>query len=120
MGCRQVRSKAYGFDPYISGVRIPPPQPTIIMRITYSKEKKKKKRHSKPLPRQVHIDGKEWRWEYVGSTVKILSPEEKYWCIKITDFTGMDYDTIERGEYKKWFHMTPSFVKEYIEKNLAH
>ena len=85
------------------------------MRTTYPKEKKKKKRHSRPLKRQVHIDGKEWRWEYDGG-IKILSPENKYWHIGVCEFKGVEEILEDDFEF---FQITPSEIKEYIQRNLV-
>ena len=77
-------------------------------RIIYTKRNKKIKRPRKsvPLKRRIHIDGKEWRWEFRKGDpcwwschVSILSPDDKYFTVYAKD---IGYDIV------------PSIIKQYI------
>ena len=70
----------------------------------------KRSRKSKPLKRCVHIDGKEWRWEFRrgdpelwNCSVSILSPENKYFNVYAKDIG---------------YKILPSVIKQYIIDNL--
>ena len=89
-----------------------------MMRQIYPKKRKPKQRKSKPLPRKVHINGEEWRWEFVKSKVKILSPSNEYWAVGIDKVSGMGWDVLDRAMDKLYFHLTPATVKKYIEDNI--
>ena len=93
----------------------------MIKRSRYRKipnpNKRKRERRSQPLKRSVHIDGKRWGWEFDwdrrsedvlnDSKVKILSPENDYYAIKIKD-TPLYGDVV-----------TPGTVKQFIMNNLV-
>jgi hypothetical protein len=66
--------------------------------ICHRERKKPGIRRSIALPRKVHINGLEWRWELTGSKIKILSPAQEFWMIDLSSFTGMSWDEIERGK----------------------
>ncbi len=38
--------------------------------------------------------------------------------IDLSTFTGISWDQIEKGKWKKWFSITPSDIKEFIEKKI--
>ena len=77
----------------------------------YRKEKKKKKeRHSVPLKRKIHINGKEWRWEYDPYLIKILSPENKYYAFYDKEVTGVE----NKEDLDKPYVITPGIVKDFI------
>lgn len=80
-------------------------------RIIYTKRKKiKNPKRSRPLKRCVHIDGKEWRWEFRkcdtelwNCYISILSPDNEYFTV-----------------YKReiGYEILPSVIKQYIIDNL--
>lgn len=79
----------------------------------YPKEKKKKERHSIPLKRKVHINEKEWRWEFDGF-IKILSPENKYYSFRVQEVSGSE----NFDEFKETYTITPGIIKNFILKNI--
>jgi len=94
------------------------------MRMVYPKESTVKQRKSKPLPRKVHINGQEWRWEFSGKGLKVLSPSNRYRVISWSDFHGDAWPEISGNmlcdcdDCVGLRSVTPSEVKEYIKKNL--
>ena len=106
------------------------------------KIKKRPKRLAAPLKRKVHVNGQEWTYSWAkGKTTygykivgkfRTLTTETTYHgkvCILNPSKTKkwlVDYD----GEPHRWdhasnddyicFHLKPSWVKSYIEKNLVN
>ena len=87
---------------------------------TFPKERRATRpKKSIALKRKVHINGEEWRWELVRSTLKILSPRQEFYMMGIwRAFEGMTPDDVERGHWKKGFHVTPANIKDFIQKKV--
>lgn len=65
--------------------------------------------------RRIVVDGREWRWslgkraghaEARCGAVKIAAP--------ITEVTGLSWDEVERGKWKRYFSVTPQQVADWI------
>lgn len=71
--------------------------------------------------RTLHLAGEqEWLYRVNGSGVAVHSPEGKRTFIWMTDITGWSWSDLERAEYKGYLPpITPSVVKDYIERNLC-
>ena len=52
--------------------------------------------------------------------ISIRNPERKRFAVSMSDLTGRDWNTIERGYWKQTrdAHVTPRVVKEYIRTKL--
>lgn len=69
--------------------------------------------------RKIHFEDEIWEYKIKPSCVIIISPERVNHRIDMSTFTGWSWHDIERGQWKKYFPpIKPSYVKEYIEKNL--
>lgn len=73
--------------------------------------------------RKLHLsNGEVWTWDMVrpGGTIKIRRPDRKSFAVSMMAVTGLDPNSIERGYWKRtrdaW--VTPSMVKDYIEREL--
>ena len=72
---------------------------------------------SNPLKRKIHIGNAEWSYVIGRTGIKVRNPD-------LTKTTYVQYETmygpidVDRMQYKRTFHVKPSDVKAYIEKNL--
>ena len=75
---------------------------------------------SKKTRRKIHLFGKVW--EYIiskGGGIVIWGPDGKKYLTDMSEVSGWDWNAIERGTWKKYFSITPSMIKHYIEFNLV-
>jgi hypothetical protein len=64
--------------------------------------------------RTIHLDGLEWRYRIFSGVVVIYSPAHKKTVVSFSELTGLDCASVEKGMRKRWLHITPSMVKDYI------
>jgi hypothetical protein len=72
--------------------------------------------------RALDVDGKQW-WFRVGhQAIEIWSPEGKRHLTNMSQVTGRDWNTIERGQWEKTMDgmVKPGHVLGYIRKELQH
>ncbi len=82
------------------------------------REKKKKVGSIVKGSRKIHIRGDLWHWKYTWSGIIIQSPELKKSFVEHEDLLpDWDNSSIERARDKRYFHIEPHNVKDYIEKN---
>lgn len=73
----------------------------------------------KPYARRIHIKNKVWTYKIGKSNVCVCNPAcTKRWYVGFDKITGMDWPTIERGQWKRWFHIEPSMVRNWIVKTI--
>jgi hypothetical protein len=65
--------------------------------------------------RKITIDNKIWQYFIGRYRVVILSPEGEKHVAKYSSITGQSWPTIERGIEKKYFHITPKQIAQYIK-----
>lgn len=61
------------------------------------------------------MNGTDYRYKVGRAYVDIRLPEGSRLTPTLADVTGLSWDEIERGKYKRYFSVTPQQVKEYIE-----
>jgi hypothetical protein len=82
--------------------------------------KQKKKRPGTPFNRKIHFaDEETWSYSISSFGVQIRSPKGETTKVSMPDFTGWNWDEIERAHWKKyWLKIGPKDIKDYITKNL--
>ena len=76
----------------------------------------------KPNPycykRKVHINGEEWSWKPAKDRVLISNPDGVKWNVRLDILLGISFEAIEKARHKRTndANVTPSIVKDYIEK----
>ena len=68
--------------------------------------------------RKIHIDEKVWEYKIGKSHVEIRDPNNKKFAPDFSKVTGLDWDTIERGQWEGYFSIKPHMIKNYIEENI--
>lgn len=81
-------------------------------------ERKKGKRSSSKLKRRIVINSEEWTWQYNKCDVIIRDPDGKKTTVRDYVLLDMSNYDVERAYYKGYLHITPSKVKNYIERKL--
>ena len=82
--------------------------------------KTKKQKTLKPYRRLLHINNEVWTYEITRKSVCICSPDLKSRAFpNYADITGMSPNDVERGNWKRWLHITPALVKDYIISNFS-
>lgn len=66
--------------------------------------------------RNITVNGSVYQY-YVGkSHTKIILPNGKGIVVDHSEMTGLSWDSIERGQYKGYFSITPAQVAAYLER----
>lgn len=68
--------------------------------------------------RKIHIDNEVYKYKVGGAHVKIRLPNGKSIAPTISEVTGLDWNSIERAIWKRYFRITPNTIKEYLMKTL--
>ena len=84
----------------------------------FKKPKKKHARHSVPLERKIEVQDQTWRWEIQKRNIKFLSPDQKFYMMKVWDFIGVSQEEYSEANRMKLVRITPKIIREYIEENL--
>ena len=63
--------------------------------------------------RKIVVDDIEYQWKF-GSWI-VVKNEDVTYKFPLTDITGMTWDVIEKGMYKRWLSITPSQVADAIK-----
>ena len=81
-----------------------------------------KKKPLKPLKRKIHLPDGIWTYDFhSASHIKIRNPSlDTTYGVNAPTLTGLSWNEIERGARKRWLHLTPSLVKEYIVNNISN
>lgn len=66
--------------------------------------------------RKIVVDNRNYYWLYKGSKIVIWDEKGKKHLYDDSDATGWSNDAIERGKWKKYFSITPSFIADFIRK----
>ena len=68
--------------------------------------------------RELVLQSGTWSWDCSGANVIIKSPDMQKHVIDLSTFSGLTWDSLERGYWKGCgFQVTPSRIKEWIENN---
>ena len=55
----------------------------------------------------------------VGKTrVNIILPDGSRVYPSLSEVSGLSWDEVERGQWKRWFSVTPSMLADYIKNHL--
>jgi len=83
--------------------------------------RKKKRQPPEPFRRKLHfLEDEVWSYRVGGSFVWIRTPDLKTtFEIPFTQITGMSWDDMERGQWKRWWDgIGPQQIKDYVEHHL--
>lgn len=65
--------------------------------------------------RRITVGGVDYEYKVGRAYVDIRPPEGERMTPTLAEVTGLTWDEIERGKWKRYFSVTPQQVKEYIE-----
>lgn len=81
--------------------------------------KNTKKKRLNPYKKKIHLPSGTWTYRVGDSVVLIRNSElSKTFKVSFSDITGMDHYQIEKGLHKRWFHVLPSHVRDYINNTI--
>ena len=73
--------------------------------------------------RTMVVNGETWRYRIGKNYCNICAPNGKSFSVDLSRLTGRDWDTLERGQYKRTQDgmVYPSHIRDYIDslKNSA-
>lgn len=69
--------------------------------------------------RKIVVDGAMWRYRIGRSGVEARTPSRKFYD-QLPAVTGMTWYDIERGQWKRWFSVTPKTIAEWIRQRVAN
>jgi len=70
--------------------------------------------------RLITVGGRTWRYR-VGKYYCVAKAEDtgEGRKISLADLTGMTPADVERGQWKRWFHVTPKQVADWLSRHNA-
>ena len=68
--------------------------------------------------REITVGGQDFKYKVGKTFVNIVLPDGSRVHPTLSEVSGLSFDEVERGQHKRWFSMTPSVLRDYIEKNL--
>ena len=69
--------------------------------------------------RKIVVDGREWKY-FVGQqnvVAKAIDNDESR-VIDFPELSGISANEVDRGKWKRWFHVTPSMINRWLSGNL--
>jgi hypothetical protein len=68
--------------------------------------------------RNLVLSNGTWKYKIGRSFILIVSPNGKRHLTNQSEVSGLSWEQLERGYWKKWFSgIKPSMIKDWIEKN---
>jgi len=64
--------------------------------------------------RKIIVNGKEYTY-MIGRSNVVIRNEEKKIVVDFSTLTGISWPNIERGQWKKYFHIQPHHVANFIK-----
>jgi hypothetical protein len=68
--------------------------------------------------RKITVGGLDFQYKVGKTCVNIIRPCGCRVHPTLSEISGLPVSEVERGQHKRWFSVTPSMLREYIEKNL--
>ena len=68
--------------------------------------------------RRITVGGQDFKYNVGRTCVNIVRPDGSRVHPTFSEISGLSVYEVERGQHKKWFSVTPSMLRDYIEKNL--
>ncbi len=68
--------------------------------------------------REITVGGQNFRYKVGRTCINIVLPDGSRVHPTLSEVSGLPMDEVERGQWKRWFSVTPSVLASYIEKNL--
>lgn len=69
--------------------------------------------------RKIVVNGVTWTWQVGKSCVLIRDANRKSHQVGLCDLTGMSSNDLERAAWKRYLHIRPAIIAEYIQKRMA-
>lgn len=66
--------------------------------------------------RKIIVNDQEYWWAFIKSKILIYKDNVKK-VIDLSDFTGLSWDELERGQWKRWLKITPGYVADWIKEH---
>jgi hypothetical protein len=64
--------------------------------------------------KKIHTDEGVYQYQVGRQNVLLFDPKGTKSVIPLSDISGLSWDQIERGKWKRWFSVTPSMVRDFI------
>lgn len=68
--------------------------------------------------RELNLNGQVFKYKVGKTYVNIVLPDGSRVHPTLSEVSGLSFDEVERGQHKRWFSVTPSMLKNYIENHL--
>ncbi len=68
--------------------------------------------------RKIVVGEQEFHYQVGRSYINIRLPDGSRVTPSLPEVTGLSWDEVERGQWKRWFSVTPANIREYIENHL--
>ena len=68
--------------------------------------------------RKLTVGGQDYRYKVGKTHVNIVLPDGSRVYPSFSEISGLSFDEVERGLYKKWFSVTPSMLADFISGHM--
>ena len=65
--------------------------------------------------RKISVGGTDYEYKVGRSHVDIRFPDGSRMTPTLAKLSGLTWDEVERGKWKRWFSVTPQQIREYID-----
>jgi hypothetical protein len=72
------------------------------------------------MARSIVLDGKTYRYTIGGSFVRITNPDGKSRAFDYPEVTGLNWEAVERGQWKRTLSITPSDIEKFIREHILN
>ena len=70
------------------------------------------------MARSIVIDGKPYRYVVGDAFVRITGPDGRSQAFDLPEVTGMSWDAIERGHWKRTLSIKPGEIEKFIREHM--
>lgn len=68
------------------------------------------------IMRRIVVDGQTFKWKVGRSNISFVLPGGLRSYASFVEVTGVDWNEIERGQWKRYFKITPKQVADFIRR----
>ncbi len=67
--------------------------------------------------RELTVGGQVFKYKVGKTCINIVLPDGSRVHPTLSEVSGLSWDEVERGQWKKWFSVTPGMLKSYLIEN---